>query len=51
MRNLSAIPHHADRFTQENSFQDRARVARQIGSADDLHLFTSLQNVALRTDT
>jgi hypothetical protein len=38
---FSAIPHHADRFASENAFQDGARVARQIGGANDLHFHTS----------
>jgi hypothetical protein len=46
---LGAIPHHADRFTHENSFQDRARVTRQFGSADDLHFFTSPQKIRSAT--
>ena len=41
MSNLSAIPHHADRFASEDAFQDGARVACKIGSADDPHFYTS----------
>jgi hypothetical protein len=38
---FSAIPHHGDRFASENAFQDGARVACQIGGANDLHFCTS----------
>jgi len=40
MGNFSAIPHHADRFASEDAFQDSARVACQIGGADDPHFYT-----------
>jgi hypothetical protein len=37
MGNLRAIAQHADRLSQKNPLQYRARVARQIGSTNRLH--------------
>jgi hypothetical protein len=45
MRYFSAIPHHADRFASENTFQDGARATCQIGGANALHFHTSPQEI------